>query len=163
VLRGIIPDGKLKLISPRRQDRLSCPLHSGSTPTGDPAMSKILSLLLASAALTAGLGVPAWSAMHLPQQGAPVAPMSAVLGSTDTAELLVLVDDDDDDDEDEGEDGNETRGASNDDEDDDDAEDCDDDDGSCGASTVSQAAPAGTLAPPQNGLFDTGTPQVQVK
>ena len=67
-------------------------------------MSKILSLLLASAALTAGLGVPAWSAMHLPQQGAAVTPMSAVLGSTDTAELLVLVDDDDDDDEDEGED-----------------------------------------------------------
>ena len=122
-------------------------------------MSKILSLLLASAALTAGVGVPAWSAMHLPQQGAAVAPMSAVLGSADTADLLVLVDDDDD--EDEGEDGKETRGASND--DDDDAEDCDDDDGSCGASTVSQAAPAGTVAPPQNGLFDTGTPQVQVK
>ena len=119
-------------------------------------MSKILSLLLASAALTAGVGVPAWSAMHLPQQGAAVAPMSAVLGSTDTADLLVLVDDDDED-----EDGNETRGASND--DDDDAEDCDDDEGSCGASAVSQAAPAGTVAPPQNGLFDTGTPQVQVK
>ena len=122
-------------------------------------MSKILSLLLASAALTAVVGVPAWSAMHLPQQGAAVTPMTAVLGSTDTAELLVLVDDDDDEDEDA--DGNVKRGTSND--DDDDAEDCDDDDDSCGASTVSQAAPAGTLAPPQNGLFDTGTPQVQVK
>ena len=122
-------------------------------------MSKILSLLLASAALTAGLGVPAWSAMHLPQQGAAVTPMTAVLGSTDTAELLVLVDDDDDEDEDA--DGNVTRGTSND--DDDDAEDCDDDDGSCGATATTQAAPAGTVTPPQNGLFDTGTPQVQVK
>jgi hypothetical protein len=121
-------------------------------------MSKILSLLLASAALTAVVGVPAWSAMHLPQQGAAVTPMTAVLGSTDTAELLVLVDDDDDEDEDA--DGNVKRGTSN---DDDDAEECDDDDGSCGAAAATQAAPAGTVAPPQNGLFDTGTPQVQVK
>ena len=124
-------------------------------------MSKILSLLLASAALTAGLGVPAWSAMHLPQQGEAVTPMTAVFGSADTTELLVLVDDDDDEDEDE--DGNTKRGTSNDDDDDDDAEDCDDDDGSCGAAAATQAAPAGTVAPPQNGLFDTGTPQVQVK
>jgi hypothetical protein len=122
-------------------------------------MSKILSLLLASAALTAGLGVPAWSAMHLPQQGEAVKTMTAVFGSADTTELLVLVDDDDDEDEDE--DGNTKRGASSD--DDDDAEDCDDDDGSCGAAAATQAAPAGTVAPPQNGLFDTGTPQVQVK
>ena len=125
-------------------------------------MSKILSLLLASAALTAVVGVPAWSAMHLPQQGEAVKTMTAVFGSTDTTDatdLLVLVDDDDDDDEDE--DGNTKRGASSD--DDDDAEDCDDDDGSCGAAAATQAAPAGTVAPPQNGLFDTGTPQVQVK
>jgi hypothetical protein len=120
-------------------------------------MSKFLSLLLASAALTAGLGLPAWSAMHAPQQGEAVKTMPAVFGSTDTADLLVLVDDDEDDDEDE--DGNVTRRAS----DDDDAEDCDDDEGSCGGSAASQAAPAGTVAPPQNGLFDTGTPQVQVK
>ena len=40
-------------------------------------MSKILSLLLASAALTAGLGVPAWSAMHLPQQGEAVTPRAS--------------------------------------------------------------------------------------
>ena len=124
-------------------------------------MSKILSLLLASAALTAVVGVPAWSAMHLPQQGEAVKTMTAVFGSTDTAELLVLVDDEDDDDEDE--DGNTKRGTSNDDDDDDDAEDCDDDDGSCGAAAATQAAPAGTATPPQNGLFDTGTPQVQVK
>lgn len=123
-------------------------------------MSKILSLLLASAALTAGVGVPAWSAMTVPQQGEAVKTMTAVFGSTDPADLLVLVDDDDDDD-DEDEDGNTKRGASND--DDDDAEDCDDDDGSCGASAAIQAAPAGKVAPPQNGLFDTGTPQVQVK
>ena len=127
-------------------------------------MSKILSLLLASAALTAGLGVPAWSAMHLPQQGEAVKTMTAVFGSTDTTDatdLLVLVDDDDDEDEDE--DGNVTRGTSNDDDDDDDAEDCDDDDGSCGGSAAIQAAPAGTVTPPQNGLFGTAPAQVQVK
>jgi hypothetical protein len=59
--------------------------------------------------------------------------------------------------EDEDEDDN------NDDDDDDDAcnDDDDDDHGGCAAGNAGNAAPAGTVAPPRNGLFTNGTaPQV---
>jgi len=115
-------------------------------------MTKTLSLLLASAALTAVIGVPAWSAMHTPSQGEAVTPLAAVYGGTDASSLLVLVDDDED------EDGNVKRAKSE----DDDEEDCDDDEGSCGAA-ANAPAPAGSVPPPQNGLFGTATPQVKVK
>jgi len=104
-------------------------------------MPKTLSLLLASAALTAAVGLPAWSAMHAP-------------GTAGAGQLLVLVDDDDD--EDEG--GSEMRRK----DDDDGEEDCDDDETGCGSSAAAPA-PAGSVPPPQNGLFGTGTPQVKVK
>lgn len=119
-------------------------------------MSKTLSLLLASAALSAVVGVPAWSAMHTPTRTEAVTPLAAVLGDAGAANLLVLVDDDDDENEDEDE-----RGASDDDHEDDD--DDDDDGASYGNSAAKQAAPAGSVPPPQNGLFGTGVPQVKVK
>ena len=116
-------------------------------------MTKTLSLLLASAALTAVIGVPAWSAMHTPSQGEAVTPLAAVFGGTDASSLLVLIDDDED------EDGAVKRARSEEDE----AEDCDDDEGSCGGTAANAPAPAGSVPPPQNGLFGTGTPQVKVK
>ena len=119
-------------------------------------MTKTLSLLLASAALTAGLGLPAYSAMHGSAQGDLMKPIQALLDSGEKAGLLTLVDDDEDDDEG----GSLKRGNS---EDDDDEEDCDDDEGSCNGAAAAGPAPAGSVAPPQNGLFDTGAPQVQVK
>ena len=120
-------------------------------------MTKTLSLLLASAALTAGLGLPAWSAMHGSDPGNLLKPVQTLLDAGATDGLLVLVDDDEDDDDDEG--GSMQRGESDDDDDD---EDCDDDEGSCNGAAAGPA-PAGSVAPPQNGLFDTGAPQVQVK
>jgi hypothetical protein len=68
---------------------------------------------------------------------------------------LVLVSDDDDDDHREGE--GTRRGDDDDDDDDDDEDDCDDDGNDCRSGT-SNPAPAGTVAPPQNGLFGNGAP-----
>lgn len=114
-------------------------------------MTKTLSLLLASAALTAAIGVPAWSAMHAPRQGEAATSPAAAFGDAAASGLLVLVDEDEDDDE---------NGA---DTEDDDAEDCDDDEDGCGHSPANAPAPAGSVPPPQNGLFGTGAPQVKVK
>ena len=118
-------------------------------------MTMTLTLLVATTALTVTLGLPAWSAMHVPAQSSSVSPLEAVFSTADQSPLLVLNDDEDDDDEG----GSVSRRLSDDDEDDD---ECEDDEGSCGAGSASPA-PAGSVAPPQNGLFGSGTPQVQVK
>lgn len=117
-------------------------------------MTRTLTMLFASTALTAALGLPAWSAIHAPAQQEAAAPVALAMDAGDDAPRLILVDDDEDDDDDEGEDDR--------DDDDDDDDDCDDDEGSCG-NRAAPPAPAGSAAPPQNGLFGTGTPQVQVK
>ena len=126
---------------------------------------KKLTLLLTTAALTAGIGLPAWSAMHLSSPSVGVA-LPPLLDSEDAKGLLTLVDDDDDD-ENEGY-GNKRAGKhddddhGDDDDDDDDDDDCDDDGGSCGAGR--SPAAAGSVAPPQNGLFEKGAaPQAVVK
>jgi hypothetical protein len=119
-------------------------------------MTKTLTLLVASTALTVAVGLPAWSAMHVPAQSGSVSPLEVVFSAADQNPLLILIDDDDD--ENEGG-GSVSRRQSDDDEDDD---ECEDDEGSCGASSATPA-PAGSVAPPQNGLFGSGTPQVQVK
>ena len=122
-------------------------------------MSKTLMILVASTALTAALGVPAWSAMQAPAQGGAVGLLATLADSGGTAARLILVDDDEDDDEG----GSVVRRKADEDEDDGEDDDgCEDDEGSCAAGS-SAPAPAGSVAPPQNGLFGTGTPQVQVK
>jgi len=119
-------------------------------------MKKTLVILLASTALIAGIGLPAWSAMH--GAGLFEGPRDAALTAFRNASASpMLVSDDDsadlkhsrslqrggDDDE---------HGAS-------DEEDDDDSDGG----NASGPAPAGSVAPPSNGLFGTGaTPKVQV-
>lgn len=116
-------------------------------------MSKTLSLILASAALAGVAAVPAWSAMHPSSPVLQVRPLDALFSGTDASRLTVLVDDDED------EDGNTARASSGDDA----SEDCEEEDGGCGGAAASQPAPAGSVPPPQNGLFGTGAPQVQVK
>jgi len=118
-------------------------------------MTKTLTLLVATTALTVTLGLPAWSAMHVPAQSNSVSPLEAVFSAEGQNPLLILIDDDDDDD---NEGGNVSRRQS----DDDDDDECDDDEGGCGTGSASPA-PVGSVAPPQNGLFGSGTPQVQVK
>jgi hypothetical protein len=111
-------------------------------------MKKTLTLLVASTALTAAIGVPAWSAMQAPSD--VLRPVAALFDDAPHTTPLVLASDDDDDDHDD------------DDDDDDDCDDDDDDDDDCRGS-ARNPAPAGTVPPPQNGLFGNGAPpQVQV-
>lgn len=124
-------------------------------------MTKTLKLFVASAALTAAIGLPAWSGMAVNAPGEVLKPLSAVLEDGGNAAWFILVDDEDDDDDDSRR--KKRHSAKDDDEDDDDDDDdCDDDEGSCKNAKV--PAPAGTVAPPQNGLFNNGTaPKVEVK
>lgn len=109
-------------------------------------MTPRLSLLFASTTLSVVLGLPALAAA--PSHGGAPSQCSsicaAVFGADDPAPVIRVSGDDDDehDDEDCGEDGEE---------DDDDCRDM-----------RSNPAPAGTVAPPANGLFGTGAPPVAV-
>lgn len=123
-------------------------------------MTRMLTILFASTALTAALGLPAWSAMHASaqQEGAVVSAMQTDAAGDEVR--LIFVDDDDEGDDDRHDDDDDDDDDDYGDDDDDD--DCEDDDGNCGARAAAPA-PAGSAAPPQNGLFGTGTPQVQVQ
>lgn len=119
-------------------------------------MKKTLSLLVASTAMSATLGLPVLSA----QAGSePAAPSELVLaeGSVKAQPIILLNGDDDD------EGGYILRRHGDDDDDDDEGcEGDDDDDGAC-QNGGRNPAPAGTVAPPANGLFGTGAaPQVKV-
>lgn len=117
-------------------------------------MKKTLTFLAASTALTVVIGVPAWSAMQAPSDGV-LRPVAALFDDAAQAMPLVLASDDDDDD-------NRWREGSRRGHDDDEDCDDDDDDDECRGG-ARNPAPAGTVAPPQNGLFGNGAPpQVQV-
>ncbi len=121
-------------------------------------MRKTLTLLVASTALTAVIGTTAWSAMSAAPDGSR-RPFAAIWQDAAQSLPLILASDDDDDDE-------ENHGSWRDHDDNDDEEDCNDDDNDddddCG-SGAPNPAPAGTVAPPQNGLFGNGAPpQVRV-
>ena len=116
-------------------------------------MKKSLTLLAASTALTAAIGVFAWSAMHDPRGGSP-RPFAAIFDEGAQAQPVILASDDDDD--------RHREGARRDHEDDGDDCDDDDDDDECRGGGR-DPAPTGSVAPPQNGLFGNGAPpQVQV-
>lgn len=123
-------------------------------------MKTRLSLLFASTTLAAALGLPALSAMA--SQGSVAGPCSgasAALFDTDGRPLKPIRVSGDDDDEDDG--GWFGRWRDDDDEDEDEDDDCDDDDDDddCkGAGGRANPAPAGTVAPPANGLFGNGAP-----
>lgn len=111
-------------------------------------MTPRLSLLFATTTLSVALGLPALAAV-LSQGGAPNQCSSicaALFGVDDPAPLIRASGDDDDEDDEEDEDCDE------DDEEDDD--DC--------TGPRANPAPAGTVAPPANGLFGNGAPPVAV-
>lgn len=116
-------------------------------------MKKTFALLAASTALGAILGLPAVSAIPDAAGGAP-RPVIALPGDLAQTAPLILASDDDADDH-----GWRAvwGGGDDDDEDEDDDDDCDDDDGNC-RGAARNPAPAGTVAPPQNGLFGNGAP-----
>ena len=120
-------------------------------------MKKTLMILIASATLTAAIGLPAWSAMRTPGGESP-RPFAAILEGAALVLPLVLASDDDGD-EDRGDHATSRRG--HDDGDDEDDDGCDDD--AC-SGVARNPAPAGTVAPPKNGLFGNGAlPKVKVK
>jgi hypothetical protein len=118
-------------------------------------MTPRFSLLFASTALTVALGLPALAAIQAQgnAQSHCGGVCAAMFSADDQPMPLIRVSGDDDDDG-----GWFGRG----DDDDDDEEDCDDadDDGCIGA--PGNPAPAGTVAPPANGLFGNGAPPVTV-
>lgn len=114
-------------------------------------MKKTFAILVASTALAIGAGVPAWSGMHRADHTSA--------GTNDNG-ILKLVSDDrldrdhgrkarsDDDDHRYGDDGH---------------DDDDDDDDGYGRNASANPAPAGTVAPPANGLFGSGAaPKVKL-
>lgn len=130
-------------------------------------MTSRLSLLFASTALVVALGLPALAAMQTPgtAQGDCIGVCAAVFGADDQPVPLIRVSGDDDDDDDDG--GWFRRGHDDDDDededDDDDDDDCDDDDDDDGCTGArGNPAPAGSVAPPANGLFGNGAPPVAV-
>lgn len=112
-------------------------------------MKNILTLLVASTALTAAIGVPAWSAMNAPANGDPR--LSTALFEQCAQVMPFLLASDDDDDKVDRRDRKRSQRSHDDDDHDDDH---DDDDHGGGRNP----APAGTAAPPQNGLFGNGAP-----
>jgi hypothetical protein len=117
-------------------------------------MRKTLILLVTSAALTAVIGAFAWSAVRTPA-GANERSFAAISDEGLEALPLILASDDDDDDDDR----EYRRVPRRHDGDHEDEDDHDDD----GASGGRNPAPAGSVSPPQNGLFGKGAPpQVKV-
>ena len=116
-------------------------------------MKKTLAILASATALTALLGLPAWSALS--GNGA-TAPHPAFLETQDAKGLLHFVDDD------EGEDDGLPKSHRSEREDDDDDED-DDDHGDEDGGSAGNPQPAGAAPPPANGLFGNGVaPKAQV-
>ena len=124
-------------------------------------MTSRLSVFFASTALAVALGLPALAAMQTQgiAQSACSGVCEAVFNADGQPVPLIRVSGDDDDDDD----GGWVRRGHDDDEDcddDDDDDDDDDHDGCIGA--LGNPAPAGTVAPPANGLFGNGAPPVAV-
>ena len=106
---------------------------------------------------TLGTGPAAFAVV----QGAPMTPRAVLhpATDTDTGAALILIDADEaEDDDDEG--GWLWPKSHDDDDDDEGDDDCQKHDDACVAGTSGNAAKAGTVAPPKNGLFTNGTAPV---
>ena len=133
-------------------------------------MTSRLPLLFASTALTVALGLPALAAMQVQgnAQGACSGVCAAAFGADGQPVPLIRVNGDDDDggwvrrghDDDEDDEDCDEDDDDDDDGDDDGDDEDDDDDGCIGA--PGNPVPAGTVAPPANGLFGNGAPPVAV-
>ena len=110
-------------------------------------MKKFLAILVATTALTAAIGLPALSAKPA-HEGAEERPSASVFDDDHGQAALPLVRASDDEDDDSHRSGH-------------DDDDDDDDDEASGA--MPNPDPAGSAAPPKNGLFGNGLPpKVQV-
>jgi hypothetical protein len=122
-------------------------------------MKTSLSIFLASTALTVALVMPALAMMQSQgKAGFCSGDTCAVMGGESQEAMPISRVSDNDD---KGDDGD--RISSRRDDDDCDEDDNGDDDDDCtGAGATGNPAPAGTVAPPANGLFGNGTPPVAV-
>ncbi|MBX3574333.1 MAG: hypothetical protein KF694_18425 [Mesorhizobium sp.] len=126
-------------------------------------MKRTFAILFASTALTVGVGLPAWSAMH--DAPRPQASREAVDDASDESANLLFASDYGRRDRDHGRrlGRGDNDDHDDDDHDDDDDNDDDDDDDGYRSGAAAGPAPAGTVAPPNNGLFGSGAaPKVQV-
>ena len=124
-------------------------------------MKTTLTLLFTTSALTVALGLPAFAALHASGSATEICGNGVCamrIADGDQTLPLIRVSGDDTDDADEGD--RVRRGHD---------EDCDDDEGDdsdgqdcTAASGAGNRAPAGTVAPPANGLFGNGAPPVAV-
>ena len=124
-------------------------------------MKKTLTVLAATTAICAGISAPVWSMIRADASGGQ--PFAVMFEKGQDAVQVILASAREDDDDDDYRSGSRDR-HDDDDDDDDECEDDDyDDDDDCRTS-LGNAAPAGTVAPPDNGLFGPGAkPQVDVK
>ena len=116
--------------------------------------TKTLTLLIASAALTAVLGLPAWSALHKVVEGSAATSLSSLFGSDQNAGLTIIAEGDDHETDGAAAAGNSSSGE--------DGDSCEEGEGNCGSAANPPPA-AGSVPPPQNGLFGTAPAKVQVK
>lgn len=120
-------------------------------------MKSALALLLAGSALAAAFGIPSLAEMR----GTSDAFTSSFAGAGDADHDVRLIKvSDDHDDEDNNEDDDDQRARHERDDEDHGDEDDEDDDRKTRARV--SPAPAGTVAPPANGLFGNGAPPVAV-
>ena len=120
-------------------------------------MKKTLAILIATTGLTAILALPSWSAVQA-EVGVPSMQDTSV--AEQNASPLTQVSDNDDGEDDDNE-GGEHRGSKHDDDDDGEDDDCDDDNSGCARGKNPDRA--GSVAPPDNGLFGDGdAPKVNV-
>lgn len=121
-------------------------------------MKTTIALLAATAALGAIIAIPAVGSIRSDELGESGSPRAAISAFADiTQDGMVLLASGDDEDDDEGRDCEDDEGDDN----EGDEDERDDNKGDCAAG--SNPAPAGTVAPPANGLFGKGAaPRVQV-
>lgn len=125
-------------------------------------MKSTLAVLLATTAVIGALGLPALAGMRGTGDASGhcgAAACAAEIGDADQTLPLIRVSGDNDDDEGGWFRKGKGRDHDDDDDDEDDDDDCDDDD--C-QGAKGNPAPAGTVAPPANGLFGSGKPPVAV-
>ncbi|WP_029057598.1 hypothetical protein [Stappia stellulata] len=125
-------------------------------------MKTKLAVLAASTALGALIAAPAIGAMKTVDLDEPYAVLSKGAETLQEGFLKLASNDDDDEYDDDDDDDHDDDDHDDDDHDDDDHDDDDDDDDG-GRRGGMNAAPAGSVAPPANGLFGDGAaPKVKV-
>lgn len=121
-------------------------------------MTKSIKILIATTALSAVLGLPAWSAMTSSDQETANTATEVRPANEPGSKTFIFASGDNGDDRDHENERDDDDRDDDDDDDDDHRRSSDDDD------NTRNALPTGSVTPPQNGLFESGAkPQVKIK